>query len=269
MTEVRSSSVVSLNHAPAGTPIVFVFPDAGTSSTAFSHFAVRAGNDYTVLGLDPPGLHPGERPFASIEEAGQDYTERIRLVARTGEVHLIGHSFGALIAFATALTLEATGSAVASLSLFDPPLPQWCAEPSLPEVRRGFAAGLWEAQSLQLPATVAKAVGATTVGFISTLHRTLPEVVEEATLAARFETFRAAQQLSYDPKTPYRGAGHIFVAFGKNDRERIAQWAGLLRGMTICVIAAGHHKMLRSDHATTLFQLWQKVRSTDLLPDDG
>ena len=256
-TLIASAPAVALNAAPAGTPTIFVFPDAGTRSMVFRHFAVRAGGDFTVLGLDPLGLNGQERPFASVEMAAQAYAAGIRTAAPTGAVHLVGHAFGALTAFATAQSLEATGRAIASLSLFDPPLAPWGGEPSLAKVRQGFAADLSAPLALQ-----PSAAEASTADFITSLHRALACSVDVAGLAARFETVRAARQISYAPTRRFLGEGHLFVALGTTDRERTLQWAALLGEMTICVIAAPRHQMLWPDHAATLFRLWRHSAGT-------
>lgn len=271
MESLYPFNVIALSQAPADAPVVFVFPDAATSSTVFSHFAARAAGSYTILGLDPPGLLQGECPFDSIEEAAQAYIEIIVLDVGARDVHLIGFAFGALIAFEVALKLQKAGTEIKSLSLIDPPLPCWLAEPSLPRIRRDFVVKLAKAQSLRLPAKLLNTVDSTTTAeFVACLSCALSPSSQadmadiETKLVAHFETYRAARQLSYTPTTSYRGVGNVFIGFKSDSRESLLQWAARLRGMSIILMSTTSLEALWPDHVDTLFKLWSELHKSDL-----
>jgi non-ribosomal peptide synthase protein (TIGR01720 family) len=72
-----------------------------------------------VYGLQARGLTAGTAPPGSVEEMAVDYTARIREVQPTGPYHLLGWSFGGLVANAIAARLRADGERVALLALLD------------------------------------------------------------------------------------------------------------------------------------------------------
>ncbi|MDN3358473.1 non-ribosomal peptide synthetase [Actinomadura sp. DC4] len=71
-----------------------------------------------VYGLQARGLTAGAPP-GSVEEMAADYTARIREIQPTGPYHLLGWSFGGLVANAIAARLQAGGERVALLALLD------------------------------------------------------------------------------------------------------------------------------------------------------
>jgi thioesterase domain-containing protein len=72
-----------------------------------------------VYGLQAKGLERGEAPARSVEEMASDYVAEIRAVQPTGPYHLLGWSFGGLIAYEIACRLQAEGQEVALLALLD------------------------------------------------------------------------------------------------------------------------------------------------------
>lgn len=268
MKALISDCIISLNQATPEPPVIFAFPGAGQKSDVFHHFAKEAGSSYSVFGVEPRGLRPGERPFVSVEEASEAYADMLFSKASNRAVHLIGHLFGGLVAFETALRLQARGMSIVSLGLLNPPLPQWRAETSLVQIQRSFLSNLYDPRTFTRPAVAIEAAEKTTTEFIASLKRLLPARASEDFLFAQFETFRAAFQANYSAKGPFNGTGHIFIAFGKDENQIIPQWERMLRNMTICLVPVGSHQMLQPQNSHSLFRMWRESLRTSELQSD-
>jgi non-ribosomal peptide synthetase component F/thioesterase domain-containing protein/aryl carrier-like protein len=113
-------------------PLFCVHPAAGVS---WPYAALLGGLtvDRPLYGIQARGLQAGEELVASVEEMAADYLRQIRAVRPHGPYHLLGWSFGGLVAQAMATQLRAEGERVGLLALLDtwpvgaarehPPLP--------------------------------------------------------------------------------------------------------------------------------------------------
>ncbi|MGO4648168.1 amino acid adenylation domain-containing protein [Nocardia sp. 2YAB30] len=100
-------------------PALFcIHPSSGLSWT-YLGFADALAPGRPIYGLQAPGLGAGEAPARSIEEFAQRYIREIRAVQPTGPYHLVGWSFGGLIAHAIAVKLKDAGDTVGVLALLD------------------------------------------------------------------------------------------------------------------------------------------------------
>ncbi|MDH6136204.1 amino acid adenylation domain-containing protein [Kitasatospora sp. MAA4] len=116
-------------------PLFCVHPVLGLS-WGFAGLTGRVGPERPVYGLQSAALlDPGHRA-ASVAELAEDYLAQIRTVQPSGPYHLLGWSFGGLVAQALAARLRELGEEVALLALMDsfpvpapsaggPPLHTW------------------------------------------------------------------------------------------------------------------------------------------------
>ncbi|MFI9407607.1 amino acid adenylation domain-containing protein [Nocardia sp. NPDC052316] len=105
---------------PDGTePALFcVHPSSGMSWTYLGLAdALRPGRP--IYGLQAPDLGGHEPPARSIEEFADRYVREIRAVQPSGPYHLLGWSFGGLIAHAVASKLQQAGDTVGVVALLD------------------------------------------------------------------------------------------------------------------------------------------------------
>ncbi|MFJ9770755.1 amino acid adenylation domain-containing protein [Kitasatospora sp. NPDC101157] len=121
-------------------PLFCIHPAAGIS-WVYSGLLRRIDARRPVYGLQARGLtEPGHRP-AGIEEIAADYLAEIRSVQPSGPYHLMGWSFGGVVAHAIAVRLQAEGERVELLAMLDsyphapgePGEPGERAEPEAPE----------------------------------------------------------------------------------------------------------------------------------------
>ncbi|WP_406245096.1 amino acid adenylation domain-containing protein [Streptomyces anulatus] len=116
-------------------PLFFVHPAMGLS-WCYTHYLRHVPADRPVYGLQAGG--GPERP-GSVEAMADGYLEAIREVQPDGPYHLLGWSFGGLVAHAMATRLQEEGEEVALLAVLDayPAVPPTV--PHAPDVRKAVA----------------------------------------------------------------------------------------------------------------------------------
>jgi pimeloyl-ACP methyl ester carboxylesterase len=100
--------------------IAFVHGDFGNGESSFAKVAAEIGEGYRSILLDRPGFTPGSTHPDRYTFAG-DAAALLSELSGTGEqaFHLVGHSYGALVALAMALEAP---ERIKSLHLIEPPL---------------------------------------------------------------------------------------------------------------------------------------------------
>ncbi|MEW1569301.1 amino acid adenylation domain-containing protein [Streptomyces sp. NPDC093509] len=111
--------LVTLRAGTAGKPALFcVHPGVGIG-WVYRQLLAGLSPDRPVHALQARALsEPGNRP-ASVTDMAGDYATLIRAVQPHGPYYLLGWSFGALVAHAVAVRLQAEGEEVAQLVLLD------------------------------------------------------------------------------------------------------------------------------------------------------
>ncbi|MFE7184588.1 non-ribosomal peptide synthetase [Streptomyces erythrochromogenes] len=97
-------------------PLFCVHPAAGIS-WVYTGLLRHLDPDRPVHGLQARGLRGGSP--SSVTEIAEDYVQQIRAVQPDGPYHLLGWSFGAVVAQAMAVALQTAGQEVALLALLD------------------------------------------------------------------------------------------------------------------------------------------------------
>jgi thioesterase domain-containing protein/acyl carrier protein len=94
-------------------PFFCIHPAVGLS-WCYSPLIRHMPKEYPLYGLQAGDENPG-----SIREMAADYIARLRVVQRTGPYHLLGWSFGGLVAHEMAVQLTEQGERVAALVILD------------------------------------------------------------------------------------------------------------------------------------------------------
>ncbi|MEU9232419.1 amino acid adenylation domain-containing protein [Streptomyces subrutilus] len=108
--------LLPLRAAGTRAPLFCVHPAAGIS-WVYSGLLRHLDPDRPVHGLQARGLRGGSP--SSVTEIAEDYVRQIRAVQPEGPYHLLGWSFGGVVAQAMAVALQAGGQEVALLALLD------------------------------------------------------------------------------------------------------------------------------------------------------
>ncbi|MEV4970315.1 amino acid adenylation domain-containing protein [Streptomyces scopuliridis] len=99
-------------------PLFCVHPAAGIA-WSYAGLTGPLGTDQPVYGLQARGLDGEEVLPASLQEMAADYVDHIRQVRPTGPYHLLGWSFGGLVAHEMAVQLQLSGEEVGLLAALD------------------------------------------------------------------------------------------------------------------------------------------------------
>ncbi|MEU3622976.1 hypothetical protein BS329_20465 [Amycolatopsis coloradensis] len=100
-------------------PAVFCVHPSGSVSWSYIGLAKHIGPERPIYGLQAAGLsEPADLPD-SIEDMAADYVARIRQVQPEGPYHLLGWSFGGLVAHEMAVQLREAGQQVGLLASLD------------------------------------------------------------------------------------------------------------------------------------------------------
>ncbi|WP_327101316.1 amino acid adenylation domain-containing protein [Nocardia vinacea] len=100
-------------------PALFCIHSSSGMSWSYLGFAERLRPGRPIYGLQAPELSGREPAARSVEESADRYIREIRAVQPTGPYHLLGWSFGGLIAHAMAAKLQAAGETVGVVALLD------------------------------------------------------------------------------------------------------------------------------------------------------
>jgi nonribosomal peptide synthetase DhbF len=111
-------SLLPLRPRGSKAPLFCVHPLAGIS-WCYAGLAKHLPPEYPMYGVQARGLAQPDKLPQSIEEMAADYVGQIRAVQPAGPYHLLGWSFGGLVANAMATLLQRTGEQVAVLALLD------------------------------------------------------------------------------------------------------------------------------------------------------
>ncbi|RKN04858.1 non-ribosomal peptide synthetase [Streptomyces radicis] len=110
--------LLPLRDEGARPPLFCVHPAAGIA-WSYAGLTGPLGADQPVYGLQARGLDGSRVLPGSIAEMAADYVARLRTVRPTGPYHLLGWSFGGLVAHEMAVQLQRAGERVGLLAVLD------------------------------------------------------------------------------------------------------------------------------------------------------
>jgi enterobactin synthetase component F/nonribosomal peptide synthetase DhbF len=221
-------------------PLFCVHPAAGFS-WCYAGLTSPLGTDRPVYGLQARGLDGTEALPASLREMAADYLDHVRSVRPTGPYHLLGWSFGGVIAHEMAVQLEESGASVETLAMLDAyPMGADVADADAAasaEAAAGSVAGrdvlamllehfgydpsLWAGESLTYPRLVEITRGRE--GLLASF--------DEQRIAALARTFtNNARVASLHKPRSFGGNAVMFTARGHSPETALGLWRPLVRG---------------------------------------
>ncbi|AOX02682.1 hypothetical protein BJP34_27465 [Moorena producens PAL-8-15-08-1] len=111
-------------------PPLFCIHPVGGNLLCYAELARHLDQDYPVYGLQSLGLDGQQQPLTSVEEMASHYIQAIQQIQPQGSYHLIGWSFGGVIAYEMAQQLQTKNTSVALLTLIDSYVPTLIRKPS-------------------------------------------------------------------------------------------------------------------------------------------
>jgi len=133
------SSLVAIRSTGSRPPL-FCIHAAGANILIYRPLANHLSVEQPVYALQALGLDGVTPPLTRVEEMAAHYIREIRTLQPEGPYHLLGGSFGGLVAFEMAQQLDAQGQKIAMLALLD----TYCPLRSVKQRMRGHWAHLIE-----------------------------------------------------------------------------------------------------------------------------
>ncbi|MFD9493507.1 amino acid adenylation domain-containing protein [Streptomyces sp. NPDC060005] len=240
-----------------GSPVFCVHPVSGIG-WCYAPLAGIASPEHSVYALQARGLDGEDALPGSIQEMAADYVRQIRAVQESGPYHLMGWSFGGVVAHEMAVQLRARGERVETLALLDSYPAHGTATP-LPITEEDVAAGLAEffgvrAGDGEEPLTM--------TGIVAALRRDRSMFTElaERHLADIAAIYRNNHRIMTE-HVPGEFDGD--VRFYEAGRERPTDvcaanaWSAHVSGrLDIARIACSHAEMARPD---SLAEIWRDI----------
>ncbi|MBV9141208.1 MAG: SDR family oxidoreductase [Pseudonocardiales bacterium] len=243
-------------------PLFCVHPGAGVS---WPYAALLGGLhvDRPLYGLQARGLHAGQAVAVSVAEMAADYLRQIRAMRPHGPYHLLGWSFGGLVAHAMATQLRAEGQRVGLLALLDAWPVGAATEPAaLPtdeELDRALMEILLRSAGIELRPD---APLPSTAGALDLLRCSGSPLrgLDEAAISALRQVMANNTKLHYTYVPRQFDGNLVFCTAGGAEfpKEFAAQesWRPFVGGqITNHVIACTHHDMLRPQPATDIARI--------------
>jgi arthrofactin-type cyclic lipopeptide synthetase C len=284
----QSNPLVPL-HAPHSIECpVFCIPGAGASVTSFVEFVNALDGKWPIYGLQPRGIEIAEQPHTSVEDAALYNLRALARLNLTRPIHLLGHSYGGLVAFEMALRLHEQGRRVASLTLIDTDPPDSIEEAphqvSTAEIFGEFAEAFEDTfdKSLDIdPAVIASEQAEVFVNGLNAAlikARVLPLRNNIAMLRGSLATFTAAYNRRYIPGRCYANTLHlVLVGPRARSNRRIsmddvrkkwgihaAKWRRHAAAVDIWYGPGHHFSILQSPQVYLLAKWWQQATALSL-----
>ncbi|TDV49708.1 thioesterase domain-containing protein [Actinophytocola oryzae] len=114
-----SGPLVELQGGDGTHPPLFMVHPASGQLGSYCHLARALGDDHTVFGLQPVGLHTDAAPVTTVEAMARAYLDEIRAVDPVGPYLLGGCSTGVAVAVELAHLLTEAGAEVRLLAAID------------------------------------------------------------------------------------------------------------------------------------------------------
>jgi amino acid adenylation domain-containing protein len=225
--------VVELAGTDAEPPLFLVHAVGGTVH-GYLPLAERLGGRFHVYGIEAAGQVEGSQPAESMEAMAARYVDEIRSVQPDGPYHLGGWSMGGLVAFETAVLLEAVGQQVETVVLLDAPFAIPAADPDRNDAELAADYVADAARTTGLPADELPVRGTPVAEQLQWLAGRFGEAGAEpdAELQRRFDLFRSHRRLmdGYRPTAAVRADAVVVGAARSFNVSHQAQWPAAFEG---------------------------------------
>jgi nonribosomal peptide synthetase DhbF len=220
-----------------------VHPAAGLS-WCYAGLLQHLRAPYPIYGLQARGLRNNESPHLTLEQMVAHYLDQIRKVQPGGPYHLLGWSFGGMVAYAIATELQLQGEQVALLAVLDGyPIDKETPRQTRDE-RQSISAYLQNLGSD--PATLReRSLQLSTIKELLQRESHIPSNLEDRHLPAILEVYKNNERLSrtFIPKQ-LKGDLLLFAATHRKSAPPTERWRPYVSGQVdVHPIACRHGQM--------------------------
>jgi amino acid adenylation domain-containing protein len=138
-----------------GTPMFCIHPSGGTALCYLTLAATLSGT-FPMIGIQAIGLDGRTAPLTTVEETAAHYRDLIERECPAGAVHLLGWSYGGVVAYEIARQLR-EGDRRTRVILLDAPAPDPGPEPDRADLLMQFASDIAAMTATSLPADLSAA----------------------------------------------------------------------------------------------------------------
>jgi thioesterase domain-containing protein len=124
-TRIDRSTVVPLRNVKGKLPPLFIVHGVGGNVLGFYSLAKCLDPEQPVYGIQAQALLPGRQAVLGLEQMAEQYVADMRAAVSHGPYHLLGFSFGGLVAYEIAQQLHAAGLEVGLVGMLDTRQPEW------------------------------------------------------------------------------------------------------------------------------------------------
>lgn len=103
--------------------VLFCLHPLGGNVLCYGDLAQHLPVNWTVIGIQAPGIEEGQEPFTNLSDMSEYYYQAILSAGYTGPFNFIGYSFGGYLAMELAKRFDSKGETIARLVLLDTPAP--------------------------------------------------------------------------------------------------------------------------------------------------
>jgi thioesterase domain-containing protein/aryl carrier-like protein len=236
MENALGSILLPIRPGGSNPPFFCVHPAAGLS-WCYTPLSRYVPADQPLYGLQARGLDGASEPSGSVRDMASEYVKQIRAVQESGPYHLLGWSFGGIVAHEIAVQLQADGQQVAALIIMDGYPPQLETQPTSEE---------------SIPADVMDWVRRERSGFL--------EVISENELAILGRILQNNVEIMCAHELGRFDGDLLLIAASEDnsgDTSAIARWEPYVSGeISGSGLPCGHFEMVRPD---MLDQAWSQI----------
>ncbi|MFN3432263.1 MAG: alpha/beta fold hydrolase, partial [Candidatus Sericytochromatia bacterium] len=234
-------------------PLAAIFIGGGV--LGYRALAEHLGAERPFYAFQAAGLEDDQAPLERVDALAERYVAALSARQPEGPVHLIGWSFGGLIAFEMARQLQARGREVAALVLIDSHLLEGRAF----DLDEAALLAMFERDVLAAAGLSAEPAAASSPSLAERLARWLPEVSERQ-LERHVAVFKAhARAAAAYEAAPFAGR-LVYLQAEDGPDDALAPWMRLADGLSAQRMPGDHYGMMAAPHVATLAAALRALR---------